>query len=314
MSCRKLSSPPQLESSFLHQDRALNKLRLWCDSWHMYTTASKATPFHRIVFEVKDFASDVDSEKRCSIFSFSKPRQGFQINSNILEFIKNHRATLEKVGLLMPGILAHINLKEAYDLLRKSYFLNTDIKNVFCLSDLFKELANRVQTARYQDFIIRLASAYEGYVFYLPAFMDFRGRIYHSGILHFHEHDLERSFILFSNNPQEGINQSAKDIVATSAVFKYKKFDLYDDGLKWYKENHSSIYASDEILISIGKGASDPFQFIAKVLCNDRVEESNRVPITQDVAASAYQIMSYLLLNEKIAKRTNLIPHPDGKI
>ncbi|KAF3670882.1 hypothetical protein FXO38_06855 [Capsicum annuum] len=115
--------------------------------------------------------------------------------------------------------------------------------------------------------------------------MDFRGRIYRSGILHFHECDLARSFILFSNNPQEGINQSAKDIVATSAAFKYKKFNLYDDGLKWYKENHSLIYASDESLISIAKGASDPFQFIAKVLCNDRVEESNRVPITQDVVA-----------------------------
>ncbi|PHT46873.1 hypothetical protein CQW23_16031 [Capsicum baccatum] len=172
-------------------------------------------------------------------------RQGFQINSNILEFIKNHRATLEKVGLLMPGILVHVNLKEAYDLLRKSYFLNKDIKNVYCLSDIFKELEYRVQTARYEDFIIRLASAYEGYDFYLPAFMDFRGRIYHSGILHFHEHDLARSFILFSNNPQEVINQSTKDIVATSVAFKYKKFDLYDNGLKWYKENHSLIYASD---------------------------------------------------------------------
>ncbi|KAM3324036.1 hypothetical protein P3S67_005187 [Capsicum chacoense] len=124
-------------------------------------------------------------------------RQGFQINSNILEFIKNHRATLEKVSLLMLGILAHVNLKEAYDLLRKSYFLNKDIKNVSSLSDLFKELENRVQTARYEDFIIRLASSYEGYVFYLPAFMDFHGRIYHSGILHFHERDLARSFILF---------------------------------------------------------------------------------------------------------------------
>ncbi|KAF3646058.1 hypothetical protein FXO38_19343 [Capsicum annuum] len=129
--------------------------------------------------------------------------------------------------------------------------------------------------------------------------MDFRGRIYHSGICHVHESDLSKVFILFSNNPQEGINQSVMDIVATSAAFKYKKFDLYDNGLKWYKEYHSFIYAFDERLISIAKGDSDPFQFIDNVLCNYRVEESNSVPITQDTAASAYQIMSYLLLSKK---------------
>lgn len=42
-----------------------------------------------------------------------------------------------------------------------------------------------------------MASAYAGYTFYIPAFLDFRGRIYRSGILHFHERDLARSLILF---------------------------------------------------------------------------------------------------------------------
>lgn len=146
--------------------------------------------------------------------------------------------------------------------------------------------------------------------------MDFRGRIYRSGILHFHERDLAKSLIVFSNNHQEkeGSNLSAKDIVATSAAFKYKKFYHYDEALQWHKEIQSLIYASDESLISFAKGASDPFQFIAKALCNDGVQEYNRIPITQDATASAYQIMSYLLLNEEMARRTNLIPHPDGKI
>lgn len=240
-------------------------------------------------------------------------KQGFQINKKVLEFIKKNRPTLEKVGLLMPGILARVNLKEAFDLLRNSYFQN---KAIGGLDDLLKEFSIRVQKARYEDLIIRLVSAYEDYVFYLPAFMDFRGRIYRSGVLHFHERDLARSFIVFANNHQEeeGCYQSAKDIVASAAAFKYKKFNLYDEALQWYKENQSLIYASDESLISFAKGANDPFQFIAKALCNDGVQEYNRIPITQDAAASAYQIMSYLLLNEEMARGTNLIPHPDGKI
>ncbi|KZV14671.1 DNA-dependent RNA polymerase [Dorcoceras hygrometricum] len=233
----------------------------------------------------------------------------------MLEFIVRYRATFEKVGLLMPEILAHVNLKEACDLIRISYFNNKAIKYACSLSFLLKELAKRVQAARYEDFIIRLASAYEDYVFYLPAFMDFRGRIYRSGILHFHERDLSRCFILFDNNQQEG-NEGSKllenDIVASSAAFKFKKFYLYEDALQWYKENKSLIEASDESLISFAKGASDPFMFIAKVLCYENVHD--RLPITQDAAASAYQIMSYLLLNEEMARKTNLIPHPDGKI
>ena len=37
-----------------------------------------------------------------------------------------------------------------------------------------------------------------------------------------------------------------------------------------------------------------------------------RVP--QDASASAYQIMSYLLLNEEMGRRTNLLPSPDEPI
>lgn len=38
------------------------------------------------------------------------------------------------------------------------------------------------------------------------------------------------------------------------------------------------------------------------------------VPITQDASASAYQIVLYLLLNEELAMRTNLIKSPYNKI
>ncbi|KAL3529530.1 hypothetical protein ACH5RR_008852 [Cinchona calisaya] len=226
-------------------------------------------------------------KEMCSILN-GLQKQGFQINKKVLEFIKKNRPTLEKVGLLMPGILARVNLKEAFDLLRKSYYQNMAIKGACSLGALLNELAIRAQNAR----------------------------IYRSGILHFHERDLARSLIVFANNHQEeeGSNQSAKDIVASAAAFKYKKFYLYDEALQWYKENQSLIYASDESLISFAKGASAPFQFIAKALCNDGVQEYNRIPITQDATASAYQIMSYLLLNEEMARRMNLILHPDGKI
>jgi len=259
---------------------------------------------------------DLNYKNMCSILN-GLQKQGFQINKKLLEFIKKNRPTLEKEGLLMPGILSRVNLKEAFDFLRIYYYQNKAIQGAFSLDFLLKELAIRVQKARFEELVFKLASAYDNYVFYLPAFMDFRGRIYRSGLFHFHERDLARSLIVFANNHEvDECNQSAMmDIVATSAAFKYQKFDLYDEALLWYKDSQSLIYANnDDSFINFAKGASDPFQFMAKALCNDGGFEYNRIPITQDATASAYQIMSYLLLNEEMAKRTNLIPHPSGKI
>ncbi len=40
-----------------------------------------------------------------------------------------------------------------------------------------------------------MAKAYDGYRFYLPAFLNFRGRIYRCDIFHFHERNFARSLI-----------------------------------------------------------------------------------------------------------------------
>ncbi|KAL0289083.1 UNVERIFIED_CONTAM: putative DNA-directed RNA polymerase [Sesamum calycinum] len=229
---------------------------------NMYTGLLSSNNLRNFNIELHDF--DLHDEMVSILNGLQK--QGFKINKKVLDFVKNNRQTLENEGLLMKGILAHVNLKEAFDLMRKSYYINKDIKGVCSLDSLLKELGIRAQKARYEDFIIRLVSAYEDYVFYLPAFMDFRGRIYRCGILHFHERDLARSFIEFADNQEEGCKQSVKDIVAISAAFKYKKFYDYDDALQWYKDNHNTIYASDQSLICFAKSASDPFQFIAKPL------------------------------------------------
>jgi len=320
MVCEPLDWEHPLEELELHFDIEIRKPIVLSDLRGGYLSGPTLDIYYRVGLLSSHNLSNFNIElhdykykEMCSILN-GLQKQGFQINKKVLEFIKKNHPTLEKVGLLMPRLLARVNLKEAFDLLRESYYLNKAIEGACSLDALLKELAIRAQKARYEDLIIRLVSAYEDYVFYLPAFMDFRGRIYRSGILHFHERDLARSLLVFANNHQEGCNPSAKDIVASAAAFKYKKFYLYDEALQWYKENLSLIYASDESLISFAKDASDPFQFIAKALCNDGVQEYNRIPITQDAAASAYQIMSYLLLNEDMARRTNLIPHPDGKI
>lgn len=61
--------------------------------------------------------------------------------------------------------------------------------------------------------------------------------------------------------------------------------------------------------------AKHPLQFMRNCDAISR-QDIGRIPITQDASASAYQIMSYLLNNLDLAKKTNLIPDPnsEGKI
>lgn len=121
--------------------------------------------------------------------------QVFEINSQVLLYLQENRDKLEDVGLLMKRSLANVNLFEASDLLRICYFNDKFVKDVCSCNVLLTELFKRVQKARYEDFVLTLASAYEGYKFYLPAFVDFRGRIYRAGVLHFHERDFSRCLI-----------------------------------------------------------------------------------------------------------------------
>lgn len=254
--------------------------------------------------------------------------QAFEINKKVLNFIQENRNTLEEKGLLMNRVLANVNLQEASDLLRFCYVSDEGMKEVCSLNALLSELVRRVQQARYEDFVITLADAYSGYHFYLPAFMDFRGRIYRAGVLHFHERDLSKSLIRFvirnDKKPEQELTHDKQyDLrmqLAAAAAFKYKKFSSIKEALDWYLFHYKRMNKSNESLINSALQASDPFQFIAKVISNENVSDAeriqglNRVPVTQDASASAYQIMSYFLLNKELGMRTNLLPSPEPQI
>lgn len=73
--------------------------------------------------------------------------------------------------------------------------------------------------------------------------------------------------------------------------------------------------SSDESLIQFAVDASNPYQFISKVLCIEGGKtDPRKIPITQDASASAYQIMSFLLLDTEIAKQTNIVPDRNKRI
>lgn len=184
-----------------------------------------------------------------------------------------------------------------------------------------------MQRARYDCTILDMAKAYSGYSLYFPAFIDFRGRIYRSGIFHFHERDLARSLLLIdckqyssSSNKEYYINL-LKYLTATA--FLYQSYNdnevaLYDilEKIMPYTDHEGNFdYKVDlrtcfNTFVINSRMAKRPFQYLSNILLyfdTGHTEElMNSVPVTQDASASAYQLMAYFLLDTTFAKLTNL--------
>lgn len=121
----------------------------------------------------------------------------FLINGLFLEKLKEDWDQLQKYGLVLPKILDSINRKEGLRRLHAHYMKDDDIQENFTYRELSKVLLKNITEANYQQYILQLADAFQGYFIYFPCFMDFRGRNYRYGPFHFHERDLVRSLIVF---------------------------------------------------------------------------------------------------------------------
>lgn len=269
--------------------------------------------------DINHFYIDIgeNSEKLCKVMN-KLQGQPYEINSDWLNYIKMNEDMFVKNGYLMPTFLSSMNLNDVSNSLRELHMKDDVIKQLCSFSELLETLGKNIQRSRYEQLILKLAKAYDGYQFYLPAFLDFRGRIYRSGILHFHERDLARSMIVFGGMTS---NKNAKENHVTfhwqiliAAAFHYKSFDSFYDASNWMDNNFFQILNNP---IVFARDAKRPFQFISNMVGIAECQLNNnymKLPITQDASASAYQIMSYFLLDERLAKRTNIIPSPDGKI
>ncbi|XP_022974959.1 uncharacterized protein LOC111473779 [Cucurbita maxima] len=224
-----------------------------------------------------------DYKSMCKVMN-ALQRQPFTINRDWLNHLMENEDYFVDDGLLMPQFLETMNIRDVSPILRDFHMKDEEIYNEFSFNDLLHTVIKTIQRSRYERLILNLARAYDGYKFYLPAFLDFRGRIYRCGILHFHECDLARSLIVFADH-----NHQKEEI----------KLDFIND----FNNKDNKIISQNITL------AKRPFQFAANIyaMLNHKFQFlKDFVPITQDAASSAYKIMSYFLLDESLAERTNL--------
>jgi len=126
--------------------------------------------------------------------------QPFSINVNFLRYLRHRWSTLQKIGLVMPESLAHVKITDATKKLRELYRSKkfTDIADRYKLDDLINLFMKNIQKATFEQATMELAESLIGYKFYLPLFLDFRGRNYRRGVFHLHERDFMRSLFLFA--------------------------------------------------------------------------------------------------------------------
>lgn len=299
----------------------------FCDSNRLLSSPNSQN-FYIYFGDVNELNTREHASAFCNSINYLQS-QAFQINSHFLSFIIENVDKMVLHGLLMPEFLSNININDATKLLRECYMKHEDIQHIYKFSELVEILSKNVQQSRYEQTIIEMARAYDGYQFYYPAFLDFRGRIYRSGIFHFHERDFARSLLLLVdektkiNMEDNKANELRKRFLVATA-FHYQKFNTMYNAYSainiLLKDFEKDAITIDEKIISflrkvIDKKCKNIYQLLANIVYYAYSKDDPKklkqmylsVPITQDASASAYQIMSYYLLDYTMAIRTNLI-------
>ncbi|GJZ98496.1 DNA-dependent RNA polymerase [Tanacetum coccineum] len=228
------------------------------------------------------------------------------------------------------------NISDRYGLLSSKNVNNFRV----LLNDEYETLCGIMNTLQKQPFQIN-----EEYLNYIKE--NYQGRIYRSGILHFHERDLARSLIIFSD-PNFSESPDIYEILLTASAFHFKSFKSIADAQEWCRvvlvpalkklydlnqnqavgvcldthilnefgiEDPSKDQPGQLSFVDLAKNAKDPFQFLSSViliLSKGDPSFMYNSPITKDASASAFQIISFLLLDETMARLTNLIPDEKG--
>ncbi|KAJ8566025.1 hypothetical protein K7X08_008601 [Anisodus acutangulus] len=105
-----------------------------------------------------------------------------------------------------------------------------------------------------------------------------------------------------------------REEVEEALLYHYKSYPSQEDANIDFNEVRAEAQKQgrDEFL-QIAREARHPFQLIAPEIALV-LEKWEGFPVTKDASASAFQIMSYFLLDEDLANSANLLPFKDNKI
>ena len=259
-------------------------------------------------------------------------RQPYRINKLVYDFIQKHWSVLVSVGLLRPKNLALFKRKEALRLLSSLLFKHEELSTIYRYSELKSVLLKNIHASTFELYTMKIAEAYLDYKIYFPIFLDFRGRNYRHGPFHFHERDLVRSLIIFDESDDSAahtINSDDEDRILhnflISAAYHKSKFGVYQDAMEFISKiipdmvSKPTFFEKDIFMDTLC--CRHPFQYISSCISLKTYADTGDLsvlrytPVSQDASASAYQMMSYFLLDIDYGIHTNLLKktNTDGR-
>jgi len=191
--------------------------------------------------------------------------------------------------------------------------LDTDTKEI-----KFNKRSSNSKYNMYSN-IITIASLYKDTEFYLPVFVDFRGRVYPlSSYISYQAGDIGRSLLLFADNYAEKLNKTGIECLniylANLAGYdklpwnkRLEKIDgivneflesgpEYSDWVKYIEQNINKI--------------SEPFQFISTMIAKIAILNNPDIPISNpilfDASCSGLQHIAALTLEQELARNVNV--------
>ena len=168
----------------------------------------------------------------------------------------------------------------------------------------------------------KLAHDFKDKTYYLPWYLDFRGRMYPSVIpISPQSHDEGRALLLFAS-PQAINKNNEENALINLAIYGFNKYKP-DSGktskqgmISWVENNESKIFKAAENPIKnpdFWSNASDKYTFLAFCLEWHNIKKSlpqNRLtslPVYVDGTCNGFQHYAALLCDEKAAPLVNLI-------
>ena len=164
--------------------------------------------------------------------------------------------------------------------------------------------------------ILKIALLYKDVNFYLPMFLDFRGRMYvTSSYLSYQGSDLARALLLFSDG--EKLTEAGLDCLLAYAgnLAGFDKLSLHDKirSMMNKLDEFSTKYMT-EVAMEVAK-SKEPFQYLAMMLLFSKLMEEKpgmlnvvvHNPILFDATCSGLQHLSGLTKEMSLAKLTNVL-------
>jgi len=238
-------------------------------------------------------------------------------SDNLYESI-NH---LNSIKFKINRIMLNFVLQEWYNSESKLFkghnifqpILDTDSKDIKA-----KKLSSNSKYNLYSN-IITIASLYRDKEFYLPVFVDFRGRVYPlSNYISYQAGDLGRSLLLFADCYAEKLNKTGIECLniylANLAGYDklpwndrlFKVDEIINEYVESSKISKNNIKYVEDNLDKI----SEPFQFIsimvAKLSTLNIPEQAISNPILFDASCSGIQHIASLTLEKELAKNVNV--------